>query len=400
MRPGPVLPRSNRASDLCHFPIGSFLKLLCFDRMSLIPYRRVSGLALGARAARYAYDNRASIRSGLLRARNYAASRMSNGRSLRVNRSRGMSRGYTGQGVTSQHDVSQIYKKKYMRKGKKRRWRKFVRRVHAVAEKDMGSRTVVFNTQVTLQTTQGNDQLCGTFALYSQSSNQAHLNDLANISGGENLGDPSAASGITLDKTTRIYFQSGVLDLTVRNTSFQNDATSVGAKMEVDVYEMYMSKPAMISNTGYGSLSDIFQQAAADTKVLNNTGVACAVTRRGVTPFDITYALSRFGIKIVNKRKYFLESGGTFTYQSRDPRRHVVDIDDIKDQSGFNRPKLTRIVYMIARVVPGYTVGVGGGTFTEQLSVGVTRKYLYKFEGANEDRDFYGSSTSAPTNPF
>lgn len=306
-----------------------------------------------------------------------------------------------GRGITQQHDVARIYRKKYMTKYKKRRWRKFVRRVHAVAEKDYGSRTVVFNDRLDIENITNGNQVCLTCCLYPQTSTVNHLNDLNTIASVENFeNNPTSAAGITVEKSTKFLFQSGVLDLTVRNSSFNNTTPTSGVKMEVDVYELILRKDAIVGATAQGSLSTLLNNASADTKVLNATGSSVEIIRRGCTPWDLPYCISRYGLKILSKKKYFLESGGTFTYQVRDPARHVLDQNDMNDRQGFNRPKLTRIVYFIGKLVPGFTLGATGDTYRERLDVGVTRKYLYKIEGANDDRDVYEANAATITNPF
>jgi len=40
-------------------------------------------------------------------------------------------------------------------------------------------------------------------------------------------------------------------------------------------------------------------------------------------------------------------------------------------------------------LVPGLTQGAAIGNYVAQIHVGATRKYFYKLEGANEDRDYY-----------
>lgn len=356
--------------------------------MSLQQYRRPSSLAA---AAGVLYRNRGTIapyvRSGLQRARQYMSSRQNQRRAGRRMR-RGKGPSYSGQGITEQYDVANIYRKKSMPRYKKRRWRKFIKKVNAVSERDLGSRTVVFNDQLTQTANTANQQGVLTLALYPQKSSNNWLNDISAISAIENFeANPTTAAGITIEKSTKFLFQSGVLDLTVRNTSFQTDATSTGCKLELDVYEIYMSKDAIIGTSGQNNLSSVFAAADADTKVIGGGANTITIQSRGVTPWDVTYALSRYGVKIQKKRKYFLEAGGTFTYQMRDPSRYVLDQNDMFDRAGCNRRKMTKFLYLFYKAVPGITVGTSAGEFQQQISVGVTRKYLYKIEGANDDRD-------------
>nr|UOF76970.1 putative capsid protein [Cressdnaviricota sp.]UOF81642.1 putative capsid protein [Cressdnaviricota sp.]UOF82349.1 putative capsid protein [Cressdnaviricota sp.] len=371
--------------------------------MSLV-VRRPGTAAMIGYAARAAYDNRASLgnmaRGAYNRLVKSARSSRQNSRRPNLRKRSVPLRGYTGNGVTAQHDVSNVYRKKNMPYRKKKGWKRFIKKVHAVAEKDLGSRTVVFNDTISTTNSVSGEHICMTMALYSQKSSKSMLNDLNQISALENYeANPTTAAGITVEKSTKIIFQSGIMDLTVRNASYQTDSTSVGAKMEVDVYEIYMRKDALDGTTSYNDLSNMLNVGNTDTKNIGGAGTGLTIQNRGVTPFECNAALSRFGIKILTKKKYFLESGGTFTYQCRDPRRRSCDIRDIAQRFGFNRPKWTKIFYIIGKIVPGLTVGAGAGQFTEQLHVGVTRKYLYKVEGANDDRDRLITATGAPGNP-
>lgn len=373
--------------------------------MSIVPYRTSTGTAIGT-LARLAYNNRAPIRyaartvGDMVRRgyRNFANRQRSMRKSKLRSFRRAPPRMFSGQGVTNQHDVSNIYRKGRINKRRRKKWKSFVSRVHAVSEKELGSRTVVFNNLVTISNNTSGQTTNLTTCLYSLRSNQNWLDDLNTIAALENAGDPTAAAGVTVDPTTKFMFQSGVLDLTVRNSSFQNDATSVGAKMEVDIYEMMMSKDAIDGTTAFVHASQLFDEADLETKGIGG-GAGISIDSRGATPWDLTHALSRFGIKILSKKKYFVEAGGTFTYQARDPRRHVSTQIDMDDREGFNKKKWTKICYIVGKLVPGFTVGSLAGEFTEQLTVGCTRKYLYKLEGASAARDRYIAATATVTSP-
>jgi len=380
--------------------VQSFSDLLnTAQEMSVVPYRRSARVAAGGALARYAWDNRRSIQTYGQRAMSYArnAMRSSSRRSFRRTPARS---GYSGQGVTAQHDVSNVYRKKNMPRGKKRRWRRFVQKIHAAAEKDLGTRTVLLNDAASITNTTANKQICLTVALYGQRSTTSHLNDMYQISALENFeANPTTAGGITTEKSTKIMFQSGVLDITVRNTTFQSDNNSISAKMEIDVYELFIKKDALSSLTAYNNLSSLLSLGYTDTKNIGGIGTGITSDDRGVTPFECPFALSRFGIKILSKKKYFLEGGGTFTYQVRDPRRRVCDTQDLISRQGFNRRGWTRIIYIVGKIVPGYTVGAAAGQYTESLNLGITRKYFYKIQGANDDRDRYVSASNVVTNP-
>lgn len=323
------------------------------------------------------------------------------GRAIRLARNRSMTRTMTqrkrtsGYGVTSQHDSKLIYRKKSMPRYKKRRWRAFKSKVNAVAEKEMGSRTVVFNKSLTFSNTTSGNQVVASVYLYGQASTSSHASDLSNISALENAGNPTAAAGITVDPSTKYLFQSGVLDITVRNATTRDTGTvfDSAAKMEVDIYECTMRTGAEESGTVLQTIEQAFGDNKTRTPGLNGAGAEIDYTLRGVTPFDLTYVLSRWGIKIWKKTKFQVPNGETFSYQIRDPKRHTMTQRDLSAKDGFNRPGVTRVLFITAKVAPGLTVGAGAGVYQESIIIGCTRKYLYKIEGANEDRTAYQQNT-------
>lgn len=135
----------------------------------------------------------------------------------------------SGQGVTDQFDRKLIYKKKRMPKRKKSKWVSFKKKVNAVAEKELGTRTIVFNKLFIRENTVVNQQALFACGLYTQESTGAgneYLGDLSYIQAFENAGDPTAAAGETTDLTTKYIFQSGILDMTIRNTSHDAEDAS------------------------------------------------------------------------------------------------------------------------------------------------------------------------------
>lgn len=306
----------------------------------------------------------------------------------------------SGAGVTTQHDKKFIYRKKNMPRRQKMRWKRFSNKVQAVQEKDMGTRTILFNKGLTgadvmYNSTNGN-QLIGSFGLYTARSTKSWFSDLYNISGYENLGNPTAAAGSTVDITSMIIFKSAVLDVTIRNGSGVNTAISApptvsessAARMEVDIYELYSSR-GLADAFNPTCTEDYFSSAATDTLNVGGAGSGITLLKRGATPWELTNALSRFGMTILKKTKYVLSGGECMTYQMRDPKRHVVSRNKIANLAGCSYYKWTRHVLVVGKLVPGLTVGTSIGEYSEVLHVGVTRKYSYKVEGVPEDRDLY-----------
>jgi len=277
---------------------------------------------------------------------------------------------------------------------RRKRWKRFMNKVHAVSERDLGSRTVVMNVSATFYSKVANYQGVGSVALYPQGSTASSwLNDLTNISALENSGDPTAAAGTTVLDTTNFIFKSGVLDITIRNTSglYVSDGVYTldsQAKIELDIYEITARKQFQTGTTVYHKLETALEYGGTLTNNLAGGGTAIELARRGATPWDLPAALSYFGMTIQSKKKYFMANGDTITYQLRDPKRHVIQQERMQNEVGVNKPGWTRHVLFLFKLIPGLQKGTTVGvSYGEQIQVGVTRKYLYKIEGANDDRD-------------
>lgn len=303
---------------------------------------------------------------------------------------RSIRKGVSGIGVTTQYDARRVYRKRRMPRYRRKRWRRFVKKVHFVAEKDLGTQTVVFNsTQTALNSTNG-DHAVFMCTLYGQQSTDSWNNDLAQISGIDNSGNPTAAAGVTVDPTSRMFFQSAVLDMTVRNSSLEGNANYQSYnRLEVDVYEISFRKVLQDSTGTYVSYGGIAGNASAATPQINGAAKPLTYNLRGVTPFEQPYLAQRWGMRIWKKTKYFLNNNEVFTYQIRDPKRRVATVKDLSEQRGFNRPGWTRCILIIAKVIPGITVGLSAGQVAETIKVGITRKYTYKVDGRGEPREYY-----------
>lgn len=332
-------------------------------------------------------------RRGIRSARRFVRSRRTNNL-----RGRNATRNFTsGSGVTGQYDRTRQYRKKYMPRRKKRIWKRWIRRVNAINEKELGSRTYLVNNQIQCTLTDSTKHICLTLALYGSGSSSPWLNDLRNVHNLENSGDPTQAGGDMTFETTKYLFQSGILDITVRNTSglkIQETPVeyTIAGKMEVDVYEMIVKRKMNELSGTQETLSAVFNNGFTNTLDLGGVAPGIEIDKRGATPWDATYALSRWGVRILKKTKYFLEPGGTFTYQMRDPKRHVTSKGVLNQIEGPNRVGWTKFVYIVGKLVPGFQIGSVLNTYKQELSVGCTRKYMYKIEGVTDDRDRYQSA--------
>jgi len=331
------------------------------------------------------------------------ATRVGRGR-VRVITRRKQSRQTGGTLGGTNADSRFVYRKKNMPRRKKKRWITFVKKVNAAAEKELGSRTVLFNDQITVASTISGKQCgltLGLYTMYNQS--RGWLNDLNTIAGLENVGDQTAAAGETVDPTTKFIFLSGIMDLTIRNIStYQSGATpdtralDGAAAIELDFYEVQVRKDNASRAAVYNSISQMLN--AFDTSEIGGAGVGISIDDRGASPWEMTGGLSNFGIKVLSKTKYFIPNGQTITHQTRDPSRRVY-VKSQMDQFDDFANKTTKLYYIIYKLVPGLTIGTQPGTYQHNLVVGNTRKYLYKIEGMNDSRERYLTGTYAPGNP-
>lgn len=307
-----------------------------------------------------------------------------------------------GRGVTNQHDRQIIYKKSRMPRRYKKSWRIFKRKVNAIAEKNLGTNTVVFNGKYTFSNSDSTLHGLAEVALYGlNSSTHAVYNDLNNISALGNPNDFTAAGGYPVDLTTKYYFQSAVLDITMRNVSEFTSTfdLNTACTLEVDLYEISVKQGSSYKTSGsitgndFNSFSQYLKRGDGDTKVIGNAvGVGLSSIepdKRGTTPWDHPDAISKFGIKIWKKTKFFIANGQTATYQYRDPRRHVSSHMNLVEQISCNKPRWTRHIFIVFKAVPGIVVGGAPGMTTEKLVIGATRKYMYKQEGVNQTRDVH-----------
>lgn len=295
----------------------------------------------------------------------------------------------SGIGVTDHYDARLIYRKRRMRPRMRRRWKQFKNKVLAVSEKGLGSQTVVFNTTISAFNAVAGEQVYATCGLYTANSTVSYYNDMDSI-GALNAGAVTTpTTGLSVSASSKVIFKSAVLDLTIRNAS--TVATAGGpvltseARLEVDIYEVIL-KRADEEGAVYTTLADLFNQNSARTDPIGGAGTELSLITRGVTPFDLTYALSNFGIKILSKRKYQISNGDQITYQVRDPRRHVFPQRELTSTEGFAFRGLTRMVVIVGKLSPGLTKGASTGQYTERLEIGLTRKYFYKVENWSEDR--------------
>lgn len=266
--------------------------------------------------------------------------------------------------VTQQHDARRVYQKRRMPYAKKKRWISFKRKVDHVLNNAHGIKTVLFNDQGNISSVEPDGQLAIFGCLYGcgnglDTGDEVGFGDLGKL---DDLGLYPDAS--------KVRFTSAVFDMTVTNSS-----TRV---MEIDVYEYTVGKRVTSGN----SLRDTFLIPTATI----GTGTALTIQTRGVTPFDMTHAIQKEGLKIQSKRKYYTSPGNAFNYQIRDPKDREFMWSDA-NRSGWSKSYMSRGVIIIGKLIPG------GDPEEEtlQMSWGCTRKFGYRLV---QDSIMQGASTT------
>lgn len=327
------------------------------------------------------------------RTRNMSRARQTSARSATFSRTRSRKKHTTsGIGVTEQHDARLIYQKRPMPRYLKRRWKAFRGKVLAVAEKDLGTQQVLFNATYTFTNTTAGNQCLAYALLYSLSSTSSGANDLNNISGFIAGAADTVSTGLAAGPSSKVLFQSGIMDITIRNGSLNNGQFDSSARMEVDIYECTQSRTAEETGGAYSDPLTLFAQNSVRTEPIGGGATSeINLTTRGATPFDLSYVLSRFGVKIWRKTKYQIANNDQITYQVRDPRRHSITQRELTSADGFNKPGLTRFIVIVGKIAPSLTVGPLGtaNVYQEILNVGMSRKYTFKVENWSEDRTAY-----------
>jgi len=272
--------------------------------------------------------------------------------------------------TTTQLDTTTQYRYKRMPKKKRWRWKKFVKKVQAVQQRALGLRTVLFNTNIRI-TGAANQQHYGCVALYGYYGVGDAIPGPAALCGMRDIFRIANNDPQIMDKNTagvdggKFQLQSGILDVT---------ATNVGARsLEVDLYEIN----CMEDDTKESDPLATIGNAQVITSAISGTSTSIDLAQRGATLFDLPNAISNDKWKIYKKRKYFVPSGASFTFQHRDPRNYLMNGADFRFAEGgtnkysYARRRQTRLFFFVAKNVAGYD------NATVDLQIGATRKYSY-----------------------
>lgn len=288
--------------------------------------------------------------------------------------------------TTTQYDTTTQYRYKRMPRRKKRIWKKFVKKVQAVEQKSLGTKTVLFNSQTEAAGLAGKQGYAAVF-LYGRSGTKDPagtqqdpyngLNGLRDIQTIMNNDTDIMSPNTQGTRGAKFTFKSAVLDTTCTNIGNRS--------LEVDVYEVNVRTDDTKTATPFATIANAMN--ITDVIPNTNSNVQVDIANRGVTLFDLPSAISNDKWKIYKKRKYFVAAGSSFTFQFRDPSNYVINASENKITEGGNGSyayrKMTRMFFFIVKNVSGYD----GDEC--KLRIGNTRKYSYCVNELATNQDVY-----------
>lgn len=282
------------------------------------------------------------------------------------NKRQRMRRGASGAGVTREHDLATTYRRKRMPGRKRRAWKKFVKKVDAVAEKHAGTTSVLFNQSLT-KVAAANTQVMYGITLYGAygetvaATGEAYYSDLERLT----LTSRTTSVGVNV-RNRHITFKSAVLDVTVVNI----DTSSC----ELDMYEFFVKKDTNEFSTLQASLGnaafdpELFTMGALGPTTLLDSSV-------GATPFQFP-AMMQY-VTILKKTKVFLPPGGVSTYQMRLPgtkKYYTSTRDEDITSRMWGKRRWTRGIWIVQKGCPDAASRASAST----LRWSITRTYTLK----------------------
>jgi len=289
--------------------------------------------------------------------------------------------------VTQQHDVRNIYSKKSMPKGKKRKWKRFVQKVKAVEASGRGNQSLVINdrifikwkqarrpAQIPLGTTNSLDvgiRYQGVFevGLYTANCDAGRggrdkdliLNEVSNNQTGKVL--DTALFGMERpirmgDDLARLKvpMNSARIDITYSNTS--------DYVLEVDMYTISHRKMKNVLITPPSSLINAAQQYNereaqglyynVDSTSISNQTQYPKLEWKGCTPFQCPGLAKYAGASVLNKTKCLIGPGQSITRQYNDNRHRNIYSHDGSFQNRYDQDTIT---YLAIAKAPAAVLG-------------------------------------------
>lgn len=302
--------------------------------------------------------------------------------------------------LTIQHDYRQTYKKRNMPKYKRKAWKKFSRKVLAVANKDRGLVTVLYNKRITSATVANTEQAVIACHLYGHSGSigsaetgqkdlQTIVNNNEELRGWVGTSSPNGIM-VKQDRTTKnavekIMFESAIIDFTLYNPT--------SGTLEVDVYTIVYNKfnvnseSEMLPSFTSGDINDVLpmQYDEAVSSKFSNINIRS----RGATPFELGHVISRHGIKIIRKEKFYISSGQSINKQYRDAKNRYFDPrglagadDSTLSTTTYRYKDYTKTFLIVAKNVNPAAEN------SPVIEAGVTRTYKYTYEGLKHNKNY------------
>lgn len=325
-----------------------------------------------ARLARRAYGTYQAVRPFFKRNTRSAGTQTGPVRFSRMS-----NHGTKGSGVTIQHDERRQYRKKRMPKRKRKRWVKFVKKVNAVIDKNLGDKSIVLSATMTQIVTYG-IQNYGATVLYGSRGDAAKPADEVAIGSADivRIMDNENPTAGYVNK--KYHFSSAVMDVTFRNTPIPENNETIN-QIELDLYHYIVIR----KTDNFSTPAEIYDDVAGENPP---TGAwpSLGLQILGATPF----ALGRAGyyLRIIKKKKVLLPAYSCTTYQIRDPKNRTFSGEDVEAANSFGIPYVTQGVFWIFRGAPGYN-GIGDlvASTGAQLQITCTRAFHYHVNQDNAD---------------
>lgn len=291
------------------------------------------------------------------------------------------------EGTTRQKDDRLLYVKRRMPKGKRRVWKKFVKKVHAVEITDRGLQTIKYNQNgVISSNVPALGQVYKAVHLYgagatagepgSRDLNQLGLdvqvqgaNWIKRVGGDINMTIPTTANKI------EIRMQSATLDTYIKNTG--------SITLLFEVYHLWYVKnnsaPSFGDASGWVESKEDIKQEWDGTTLTPLTQVG--LTGFNTTLFDESQFISKLGCTIKSMREIYLEPGQVHHMQIRDSKNHNINLFNYVLQEGVNYqgyvdPKLTESYVIVAKNIDNSIEG--------QFTTNACRTYRYTIEGVKQ----------------
>lgn len=230
--------------------------------------------------------------------------------------------------LTYDNDFKTDYKYKRMPRRKRRRWKRFVNKVHGIARRDQGLKQYLVEECFRTHELQ---PFCnfGQALLYTPDARLATLNaDMGNIFRNilGNVEFDQINSLVSADVDKKIYFESAQLDLSWRNIG-ENP-------MIIDLYKVVCRKDFGLTNldnyndvVGLYRLGFVKQGQIIDEEDGNTVGDAKQdALNPGTTPFQSSLFCQHF--RILQKRRITIAPGNTVSVTLKDSKNRLINANE------------------------------------------------------------------------